>query len=283
VDDVTGRFASYDGTQLGYRAVGNGRPLVCLPGGPGRAAEYLGNLGGLDQSRRLVLPDPRGVGRSADPADPETFRVDRMADDVDALRVHLGLERMDLLAHSAGAILATLYAAAHPDRISRLVLVTPGLAAVGVDATEEELRAVVESRSAEPWYPAARAALEEMLAGSMSLAAFAGSRPLFYGRWDDAARAHAMVGVADRHLAERTGYFDGAELDPAAVTAALGTLGGPALLYAGDEDPLVTPAMVRRAAPLFREASVIIQPGTGHFPWVEDPAAFAAAVNAFLA
>jgi proline iminopeptidase len=87
-----------------------------------------------------------------------------------------------LLAHSAGAILATLYAAAHPDRISRLVLVTPGLAAVGVVVTEEELRAVVESRSAEPWYPAASAALTEMLAGSMSLAAFRASRPLFYGR-----------------------------------------------------------------------------------------------------
>jgi pimeloyl-ACP methyl ester carboxylesterase len=45
----------------------------------------------------------------------------------------------------------------------------------------------------------------------------------------------------------------------------------------------VTPAMVRKAASLFREASVIIQPGVGHFPWVEDPAAFAAAANAFLA
>jgi pimeloyl-ACP methyl ester carboxylesterase len=283
MDDLTSRFASYDGTQLGYRAIGNGPPLVCLPGGPGRAAEYLGSLGGLDKSRRLVLLDPRGVGLSADPADPGTFRVDRMTDDVDALRAHLGLERMDLLAHSAGAILATLYAAAHPDRISRLVLVTPGLAAVGVDVTEEELRAVVESRSAEAWYPAARAALEEILAGSMSLEAFGASRPLFYGRWDDPARAHATVGVADRHLAERVGYFDGVELDPAAVAAALGRLSGPALLYAGDADPLVTPAMVRKAAPLFREASVIIQPGVGHFPWVEDPAAFAAAVSAFLA
>lgn len=283
MDDVTGRFASYDGTQLEYRAFGNGPPLVCVPGGPGRAAEYLGSLGGLDKSRRLVLLDPRGVGLSADPADPETFRVDRMTDDVEALRVHIGLERMDLLAHSAGAILATLYAAAHPDRVSRLVLVTPGLAAVGVGVTEEELNAVVESRSAEAWYPAARAALAEILAGSMSLEAFAASRPLFYGRWDDAARAHATVGVADRHLAARAGYFEGVELDPAAVAAALGKLSGPTLLYAGDEDPLVTPAMVRRAAPLFREASVIVQPGTGHFPWVEDPAAFAAAVNAFLA
>jgi pimeloyl-ACP methyl ester carboxylesterase len=45
----------------------------------------------------------------------------------------------------------------------------------------------------------------------------------------------------------------------------------------------VTPAMVWRAAPLFREASVVVQPGAGHFPWVDDPAAFAAAVNAFLA
>ena len=71
-------FASYDGTEIGYRVLGDGPPLVCLPGGPGRAAEYLGDLGGLGKSRQLVLLDPRGVGLSADPADPATFRVDRL-------------------------------------------------------------------------------------------------------------------------------------------------------------------------------------------------------------
>jgi proline iminopeptidase len=45
----------------------------------------------------------------------------------------------------------------------------------------------------------------------------------------------------------------------------------------------VTPAMVRQAAPRFPDASVVVQPGAGHFPWVDDPAAFAAAVSAFLA
>jgi hypothetical protein len=68
-------FASYDGTEIGYRVLGDGPPLVCLPGGPGRAAEYLGDLGGLAASRQLVLLDPRGVGLSADPADPASFRV----------------------------------------------------------------------------------------------------------------------------------------------------------------------------------------------------------------
>jgi pimeloyl-ACP methyl ester carboxylesterase len=32
-------FASYDGTEIGYRVLGSGPPLVCLPGGPGRATE----------------------------------------------------------------------------------------------------------------------------------------------------------------------------------------------------------------------------------------------------
>jgi len=52
-----GRFASYDGTEIGYRVRGDGQPLVCLPGGPARAGEYLGDLGGLDRQRRLPVGD----------------------------------------------------------------------------------------------------------------------------------------------------------------------------------------------------------------------------------
>ena len=275
-------FASYDGTEIAYRLLGGGPPLVCLPGGPGRAAGYLGDLGGLDRSRRLVLLDPRGVGLSADPADPATFRVDRLTGDVESLRVHLGLDRMDLLAHSAGAVLATLYAAAYPERLSRLILVTPGLAAAGVEGTEEEFRAALARRAAEPWYPAALAALEKIMAGDLSMEAFRASRPFFYGRWDQAAQAHATAGVSERHQAAREGFFAGATIDPPATRAALTKLTAPVLLYAGDLDPMVTPAMVRAAAPLFGDAAVAVQPGAAHFPWVDDPAAFAATVGPFL-
>jgi len=275
-------FASYDGTELAYRILGDGPPLVCLPGGPGRAAGYLGDLGGLDRSRRLVLLDPRGVGLSADPADPATFRVDRLTGDVESLRAHLGLDRMDLLAHSAGAVLATLYAAAYPQRLSRLILVTPGLAAAGVEGTEEEFRAALARRAAEPWYPAALAALEKIMAGDLSMEAFRASRPFFYGRWDQAAQAHATAGVSERHQAAREGFFAGATIDPPATRAALTKLTAPVLLYAGDLDPMVTPGMVRAAAPLFGDAAVAVQPGAAHFPWVDDPAAFAAAVGPFL-
>jgi len=276
------RFASYDGTEIGYRLLGAGPPLVCLPGGPGRAAEYLGDLGGLGASRQLVLLDPRGVGLSADPADPASFRVDRLVNDVEALRAHLGLDQMDLLAHSAGAILATLYAAASPQCLSALILVTPGLAAVGVEGADEQFRAALARRAAEPWYPAALAALEKIMAGSLSMEAFRASRPLFYGRWDDAAEAHATAGVSERHQAARLGYFAGATIDVPAARAALTKLTAPVLLYAGEVDPMVTPAAVREAAPVFNDATVVVQTGAAHFPWIDDAAAFAAAVGSFL-
>ena len=276
------RFASYDGTGIGYRVAGDGPPLACLPGGPGRAADYLGDLGGLSRIRRLILVDPRGVGSSDDPADPATFRVDRLVRDVESLRAHLGLDRMDLLAHSSGSVLATLYAAAFPGRLSSLVLLTPGLSALGVSLTEDQFETVAGLRAAQPWYPAARAAMGAIFAGDWSVAAFSASRPLFYARWDAASQAHAARGVADRHAAAREGYFAGAEIDVPATRAALGKLTAPVLLYAGDLDPLVTPAMISEAAPFFGRAATMTQPGAGHFPWVDDPAAFTAAVSSFL-
>lgn len=298
-------FASYDGTRIGYRVVGDGvpgdgplgdgalgdgvrgggRPLVCLPGGPGRAGEYLGDLGGLGEKRRLVIPDARGVGLSADPADPAdpaTFRADRQTEDVEALRVHLGLERMDLLAHSAGAVLAILYAAGRPDRVAKLVLVTPGLAPLGIDDTEEDFRAALALREHEPWYAEAIAAMRGAEAGDRSMQTFRATRPFYYGRWSETARQHAMIGVSERHQAARNGFLAGVAFDPPATRSAIGKLTAPVLLYGGGADPTVTPAVVREAASLFAGAMVVIQPGAGHFPWIEDPGAFAAAVSAFL-
>ncbi|MDN3293276.1 alpha/beta hydrolase [Streptomyces ficellus] len=133
-------FSACDGTQLAYHVRGEGTPLLCLPGGPLRASAYLGALGGLTAHRRLILLDPRGTGDSREPADPATYRCDRQIADVEALREHLGLARIDLLGHSAGATLAVLYAAAHPQRLAGLVLVTGGTRAVGIKATDPDGR-----------------------------------------------------------------------------------------------------------------------------------------------
>src|SRR5918995_3787249 len=148
-----GTLVSVDGTRLAHHRAGEGPPLVCLPGGPMQASAYLGDLGGLSAHRSLVLLDLRGTGESAVPADPTSYRCDRLVDDVEALRAHLGRDRVDLLGHSAGGTLAVLYAARYPDRIGRLALVTPSPRAVGLEITDAARRQVAELRRGEGLVP----------------------------------------------------------------------------------------------------------------------------------
>ncbi|MFJ4189124.1 alpha/beta fold hydrolase [Kitasatospora sp. NPDC089509] len=278
-------FTSYDGTELAFRTLGSGPALLCLPGGPGRAGEYLGDLGGLSADHTLIIPDTRGTGASALPADLTSCRVDRLVPDVEALREHLGLDRIDLLGHSAGGSLAMLYAAAHPDRLTSLTLITPSFAGVGLPS-DLGARKVIAARATEPWYAEAVAAYE----GMQSATGFAEAaryrfafEPLMYGRWDDAARAHAAADPAQRSLPVSEHYYAGYSPDTEALRRQLGALACPVLLLAGQLDLWPTAASATAAAALFPDVILTVQPGAGHYPWLDDPAALSGMVAGFLA
>jgi proline iminopeptidase len=205
-----------------------------------------------------------------------------MVGDVEALRAHLGLERMDLLGHSAAANLAALYAASYPDRLDHLVLLTPGLRALGLEPTDEELLAATARRSDEPWYPAAREAILAAVAGVDTTENMRTYLPFYYGRWDDAARAHAVMEFEGRVPAVEAGYYADGAFDPPATRAALAGLAVPVLVYAGEVDLAPTPESAAQAAGLFPRGELTVQPGGGHFPWLDDPALFSAAITGFL-
>jgi pimeloyl-ACP methyl ester carboxylesterase len=276
------QFTSYDGTKLAFRRAGAGRPLVCLPGGPGRTPDYLGDLGGLGDSRELILPDTRGTGESAVPADLATYRCDRLARDVEALRAELGLERIDLLGHSAGGSVALLYAAAYPERIGHLVLLSPGMGPLGLDFTDAQQQEAMRRRSAEPWYQEARAAVQAAEAGDDSAQTRLRYMPFFYGRWDDAARVHALVGFSERASAVQAGFYAPGAFDPPAIRAGLAQVTAPVMMYAGEVEIGPTAELAADAVGLFPGWELTVQPGAGHYPWLDDPAWFTAALLAFL-
>jgi proline iminopeptidase len=278
---VTQSFPSYDGTVLAYRRSGVGDPLVCLPGGPGRDGGYFGDLGGLAQRAgwELIIFQPRGTGASAVPADPATYRVEAMVEDVEALRAHLGLDQMGLLGHSAGGDLALLYAARYPERIARLILVTPALRSVGLDLTDEEFLANLDRRSAEPWFADSKAAVLAVRDGDESAETRRRFRPFLYGRWDEAALAHDASDAPNPAVAAV--YFAEADFDPEATRARLAQVTAPVLFLVGEWDNNPTPDLAARAAALFPAGEVVVQPGAGHFPWIDDPAWFTSAVSGY--
>ncbi|MFE0174318.1 alpha/beta fold hydrolase [Streptomyces sp. NPDC059002] len=278
---VPSYFSAYDGTRLAYDVLGEGRPLVCLPGGP-QDSVYLGDLGGVSAHRRLIRLDLRGTGRSGLPDDLASCRCDRLVDDVEALRGHLGLDRMDLLAHSGGANLALRYAGRHPGRVDRLALITPSVRAVGIGITGDDRLATARLRAGEPWFPAAYAALREAVAGRATDASWQAIAPFSYGRWDAVARRH-QAAEAEQMNGDVVAAFgaDGA-FDPPATRAELARFVRPVLLLTGEVDPAAPPRAMKELNGLFPQGELTVQAGAGHFPWLDDPERFVAVVAGFL-
>lgn len=273
-------FTSYDGAELAYRVDGAGEPLLVWPGGPARDAAYLGDLGGLAAAtgRSLVVPDPRGTGGSPAPADLTAYAATRLVDDLEALRIHLGLDGFDLLGHSAGGAVSLLYAARHPERVRRLVLVTPGTAPLGLAVTDEEWESRAALRSGEPWFAEAKAALD---ADEVTPANRQAMSPFLYGAWTAAARQHA-ASDADQRNGEGTRAFWAEEPDVTATRSALAGLTAPVRVVVGELDLMPGPELGERLAELFPGGRCVVQAGAAHFPWVDDPALFTRLVGAAL-
>jgi len=275
-------FSAPDGTKLAYHEFGHGAPLLCLPGGPMQASAYFGELGGMSEYRRLVMLDLRGTGESAVPADTASYRCDRQVEDVEALRKHLGLEQVDLLAHSGGANLAMLYAAWYPERVSKLALITPSVYAAGLTISGETRLAQARLREGEPWFAPAYAALEAITAGEHTAENWDAITPFSYGRWDEAAQAfHALEDVQRNNEAAALYSSEGA-YTPHSTRATLATFPAPVLLTAGEYDLGAPPTVVAELAEIFPDSTVAIHPCAGHFPWLDDPTAFASTMKDFL-
>jgi proline iminopeptidase len=275
-------FSAHDGTALAYHVSGSGIPVICLPGGPMQDSVYLGDLGGLSAHRQLIMVDPRGTGQSAIPQDAASYRCDRLVDDVEALREHLGLARLDLLAHCAGANLAVLYAARYPERVGKLALITPSTFAVGIAATGPSRLEIARLRRDEPWFVPAFAALEAIVAGNTTADSWKAIDPFFYGRWDAAAQAH-QAGQDGHRNNEAAAAFGGAgAFDPDATRAELAAFNAPVLLLAGQVDLNTIPGVVAELAELLPNAELVVQPEAGHFPWLDDADRFVATTVTFL-
>ncbi|MFE1941470.1 alpha/beta fold hydrolase [Streptomyces massasporeus] len=272
-------FSAPDGTVLTYHVTGEGPPLLCLPGGPMQDSVYLGDLGGLTAHRTLIRLDLRGTGHSTVPRDPASYRCDRQVGDVEALRAELGLERVDLLGHSAGANLAVLYATRHPERVGQLALVTPSVFAVGLDITAEDRLETARLRRDEPWFAPAYASLEAVTSGRAAPADWDAVAPFWSGRWDDEAREFRVAEQRQRNdeaaaLYASEGAFESEGTRADAFTA-------PVLVLAGEYDVAAPVRVMKEYAGLFPHADLVVQSGAGHFPWRDGPEAFVTALAAF--
>lgn len=115
------------GGRVWYQMVGSGDaiPLLVLHGGPGVPHDYLEPLAELGDERPVVFYDQLGCGKSDRPDDVSLWRIERFAEEVGQVRQALGLERVHLLAHSGGTMVALDYLLGQPVGVMSLIQVGP--------------------------------------------------------------------------------------------------------------------------------------------------------------
>ena len=111
-----------NGTKLYFRIFGKGEPLLAVHGGPGLNHTYfLPHLESLSKDFTVILYDERACGRSVIP-DTDSLGLKFFVDDIDAIRKDLGLEKINILGHSWGAIPVVRYGIDYPEKVKSMVL-----------------------------------------------------------------------------------------------------------------------------------------------------------------
>ena len=266
-----------NGATIHVRVGGHG-PAVVLLHGFGDTGDMWGPMASeLERDHTVVVPDLRGMGLSSKPAggfDRKTQAGD-LAGVLDALKI----QRADVVTHDIGNMVGFAFAAQHPDRVTRFVLIDAPVPGVG--PWEEILKNPLlwHFRFGGP-------DMERLVAGRerIYLDRFYndfGAHPerITEATRDHYARLYALPGAMHSSFAQFAA-FDQDAIDNRAFLANHGKLTMPVLALGGDKSFGNTMAEVMRAAATNVQGGVV--PDSGHWIMDENPKATVALVRAFL-
>src|SRR3978361_2475912 len=123
------KFADVNGVKLHYLTAGTGDPIVLLHGYAETSHMWLPLITKLSDKHTVIAPDLRGFGQSSAPSDGYTKAA--MAQDIQSLVKSLKYDRIRLVGHDIGLMVAYAYAAQYPNQVDRLVLMEAFLPGVG--------------------------------------------------------------------------------------------------------------------------------------------------------
>jgi pimeloyl-ACP methyl ester carboxylesterase len=249
-----------------YRVTGEGgrTPLVCLHGGPGSTHNYFAPLERLADERPIVVYDQLGCGNSK-PSNEAEWSLAIFLEELDALRAHLGLDRVHLLGTSWGGMLALEHALAHQDSVRSLVLSSTLARADDWVAEVRKLRDAIDGDD------------DEVLEEFEQRHFFRGDHePLELVRMRESKSTAVYEAMWGRNEWTMTGALAGWD-----VRGRLREIAAPTLILRGRYD-LSTDAIAKTLSDGIPHAREVVFESSSHTPVLEETERYLQVVRAFL-
>jgi len=262
---------------------GTGTPVILVHGGPGFNSFYLKPLEALGSDRPVIRYDQLGAGKSGPLTDTSKFTIAHFVGELDSLRASLGYDKVHILGHSWGTILAYEYYKAHPEHVASIVF---GSACLDIPAYEKRAQSLVATLS-----DSAQKAIK--LAESTKkydAPSYQNAINEFYGKYVFRHPPEADLDSTMKMLNEGIyNYMQGPSeftitgtLKPYNVTGDLRSIKVPTLYTVGEFDE-VGPELVRGFANKTPGAKYALIPGSAHVTSWDNPTEMIKVVREFLA
>jgi proline iminopeptidase len=260
---------------------GSGTPLFVANGGPGFDHQYLHVSDAWDtlaQTRRIVMWDQRGTGRSGPLKPGQSCTLADQINDLDALRAHLGFDKIDLMGHSWGGFLVMAYAARYPEHIVHLIISDSAAPRwsdtlflfkdVYPDVTAREDGYAFVSDLNEKDSAAAREASTELYESM-----------LFYSPEHRDEFAARMANDKEYYEINRAVNRDVTRFD---LNPEIKKFRFPTMVMCGRFDMNVAPVIAYKIHQAIPRSKFVVFEKSGHMPFFEEPAKFVQVLTEFL-
>ena len=254
------------GARLHYATSGSGEPILLIPGLGMDHTYYRLGAPLLSRHLQVLAVDPRGIGRST--KSPPPYSVEGWADDFAALIDQLGFGPIHVLGSSLGGAMALALAQRHPDKLKSLIVIG-GFSELD-RATELNFRL--------------RLRLIQKLGMSDEVADYMGlwtlTRKFINSDAGYAVMRANQANIRANSAESYSAFIDallkwgrcqpGQEQEPK-FTTLLASIKGPTLVVTSDNDHLIPRELSELIAARISGAKLVVMPGAGHIPFMEQP------------
>ena len=281
---VAGEYdAVLNGVQIHYTVRGSGPVLIAHSGGPGLDARGWDDFAHIDDFVTIVTIHPRGAGLSG-PAAGEAYLLPDYVADVEALRLHLKLDKPIVMGWSHGGMVAQQFAFTYQDSLSKLILIDT---AAYLGEFLGDIEAAVQEFKNEPWFEQSYAALKAEWDGNYQTdedmrRLLADELKFYFKKYDERAQAYLerTKDLPVRLAPLKT--FNDKEAATMDLRPQLHKITVPTLVIVGRHDFITNVAMAEEMVKNIPHAKLEIFEDSGHFVLVEAPEKFYRVIKEFV-
>lgn len=287
-----GKYVQVNGAKLYVLEVGKGDPMIIIPGGPGGNHIGYRAFDALAKDNKIIYYDAFGRGKSDTAKVVSEYTLARDIEDIEGLRIALKLNKINVLGHSYGGLVAQGYALKYPQNVSHLILADTFHSYLMWQKNDDNSNHEIKTNYPEVW--AELMAIREKGAVSSDPAHqniygkvpygflyaynpdnFISKNSKPYPNPFNSKLYYQMVGRdGDFIVGSDIGTFD--------FRKELKNLKMPVLIYGGRYDRVAVPEMMVKYKDYCPQAKFVMFEKSGHNPQVEEPEKLFPLIEGFL-